>query len=68
MILWTEIQPIRLETRGPDGVIPSREQAEDGIPGYACAGDEFQEGGRAAEPLGHGGNGLYELLLVEHGC
>ena len=68
MILRPEIQPIRLETRGPDRVIPSREQTEDGILGNTCAGDEFQQGGRAAEPLCHGGNGFYDLLLVRHGC
>ena len=38
---------MRLESRGPDRVIPSREQAEDGIFGDTCAGDEFKQGGRA---------------------
>jgi len=48
---------MRLESRGLDRVIPSREQAEYRILGDTRAGDEFQQGGRAAEPPRHGGNG-----------
>src|SRR5260370_24733885 len=57
-VLRPRIQPIRLESRGPHGLIPFREESEEGIPGEFCAGGEFQDRGRVAELSRDRGDGL----------